>query len=184
VDLQTQQLDSRLALLRSQDAGAFTELVRGNEALVVGLCQALGLHGADLEDATAEAFAEVFNSLPGYQGRSKISTWVYRIAYRAIVRVRSEQRKVWHGELNEAATGDRSPSTVAIVEQRDNSRRLWAAVGQLEPRQAAAVELYYRRDCSIDEIAERLACPAGTIKTLLHRARAALRETLDGEMMR
>jgi RNA polymerase sigma factor (sigma-70 family) len=54
----------------------------------------------------------------------------------------------------------------------------------LEPRQATAVELYYRRGFSVHEIAERLECPAGTIKTLLHRARAALRTKLDGDMIR
>jgi RNA polymerase sigma-70 factor (ECF subfamily) len=174
---------AHIAALRGQDVAAFSDLVRGNEPLVVGLCQAMGLNGPDREDAAAEAFAEVYRSLPSYEGRSKVSTWVYRIAYRVVLRIRTERRRLRHAELNERTTADPSPSSAELVEERDNSQRIWAAVAQLEPRQAAAVELYYRRDCSVDEIAERLACPPGTIKTLLHRARATLKETLKGEVV-
>lgn len=174
--------EASLALLRRQDAAAFTELVRGNERFVVGLCKAMGLRGADVEDAAAKAFAEVYQSLPLYEGRSALSTWVYRIASRVIWRVRADRNKRCHADLNEATMAAESASTADRVQTRDRSRRLWAAVAKLEDRQATAVELYYRRDCSVDEIADRLNCPAGTVKTLLFRARAALREMLHGEL--
>jgi len=174
---------NQLALLRRQHAGAFAELVRENQIAIIGLSQAMGLRGADLEDAVAEAFAEVYLALPGYQGRSAVSTWVYRIAIRVIWRYRRNQRQQ-RRSLELQPSPVQSPSAAELAQTKDVGQVLWNAVSQLEPRQSAAVELYYRQGRSIDEIAERLECPPGTIKTLLHRARAALRKMLDGDMVR
>ena len=49
--------------LRGQDAQAFGELVRMHEPVIAGLCQSMGLFGADLEDAMAEAFAAIYRAV-------------------------------------------------------------------------------------------------------------------------
>ncbi|MFG3709372.1 sigma-70 family RNA polymerase sigma factor [Micromonospora sp. NPDC047730] len=54
-----------------------------------------------------------------------------------------------------------------------------AALRRIRPRQRAALFLRYYLDLPEREIAETLGCPAGTVKTLLHRGLAALREHLD-----
>ena len=61
------------------------------------------------------------------------------------------------------------------VETLETKERVWAAVAKLDPRQATAVELYYRREWPLEQIAATLECPVGTIKTLLFRAREQLR---------
>jgi RNA polymerase sigma factor (sigma-70 family) len=61
------------------------------------------------------------------------------------------------------------------------SARLVAAVAQLSDRQRQVVTLFYLQERSYDETAEMLAMPLGTVKTLLHRARAQLAQALgDG----
>lgn len=176
-----QTSEETLSLLRRQDAVAFGELVRSNEPLITSLCQAMGLRGPDLEDAAAEAFAAIYQALPGYEGRSSLSTWAYRIASRVIWRIRAQRSKHRHAELDDTRMLSAGMSPAQIVQEEQSGRRIWNAVADLEPRQATVVELYYRRDCSVDEIAEKMNCPPGTVKTLLHRARAALREALQDE---
>jgi RNA polymerase sigma-70 factor (ECF subfamily) len=60
----------------------------------------------------------------------------------------------------------------------EESLRIWAAIARLEPREAAAIQLYYREDWPLDEIAEALGCPVNTVKTLLFRGRERLRQRL------
>lgn len=150
-----------------------------HEPTVLGLCQSMGLRGPDLEDAAAEVFANVFRSLPTFQGRSALGTWVYRIAWRTIARARSRRRRDPEPLSTEPAGSDATP--LQRTEAAELHRRLWDAVGRLDSREAAAVELHYRRDWPVERVAQALDCPAGTVKTLLFRARGKLRAALGVE---
>src|SRR5207253_1721408 len=79
--------------LRRQEAGAFEQLVRQHQSVVAGLAQSLGLRGADLDDAAAEVFAQVYRSLPSFQARSALGTWVYQIAVRTLRRCRARSNR-------------------------------------------------------------------------------------------
>lgn len=162
-----------IAALRRQDAAAFTRLVREHEALVLGLCQSMGLRNADADDAAAEAFAAVYRALPNFESRSALTTWVYRIAARSILKVRRRRdANKTSGDVPEFA----AEATPDAAEAAETSEKVWLAVAALDPRQAMAVELFYRREWSVERIAEAMECPAGTVKTLLFRAREKLRD--------
>src|ERR1700722_6258341 len=107
-----------LTLLRQQHAAGFTELVRDQERAVAGLARSMGLSGADLEDAVAEAFGEVYRALPRFEGRSVLGTWVYQIAARAIWRVRESTRRGSHAELKDGLADRSQPSPPAEIEVR------------------------------------------------------------------
>jgi RNA polymerase sigma-70 factor (ECF subfamily) len=172
-------LEADLTLLRRQDAAAFSRLVKQHQGLVLGLCQSMGLSRADADDAAAEAFAAVYRALPGFGGRSQVGTWVYQIAFRTILKVRRRYRRgetVPLGEEDVAAVGGESVGPESLWQDAETARAIWAAVAGLEPRQAAAVELFYRREWPVERIAAALECPVGTVKTLLFRARARLKE--------
>ncbi len=170
--------DPDIALLLKQDAAAFARLVERHQGIVLGLAQAAGLKGADLDDAAAEAFAEVYRSLPRFEARSALSTWVHRIACRSIWRLATELKR----ERPRPLVGDRADPTartpdLVITETRENEL-VWESVAELEPRQASAIELHYRRELSVEEVAAILECPVGTVKTLLYRGREELKRRL------
>jgi RNA polymerase sigma-70 factor (ECF subfamily) len=77
---------------------------------------------------------------------------------RAIVRVRNRRSA---GDAHESPSAD-----------------LWRELRKLPARQAQALALFYVEDRSIADIAALLECPAGTVKALLHRGRAALASAL------
>jgi RNA polymerase sigma-70 factor (ECF subfamily) len=168
-----------LTALRRQEAGAFTQLVEAHQRLVVGLGQSMGLRGADLEDAAAEVFAAVYRALPKFEARSSLSTWVYQIACRTFWRLR--QRRDTHPTtaLDDGLVDAGQASPLDQAAAAEQQQMLWNAVAALEPRQAMAVELHYRRGFAVEEIAVVMECPEGTIKTLLFRARERLRQRLS-----
>jgi RNA polymerase sigma factor (sigma-70 family) len=164
--------------LRRRDPAAFARLVERNQPIVLGLCQSMGMRGADLDDAAAEVFANVFRALPSFQARSALGTWVYRIACRTIAKVRARNRRGAGAELPADQLDPNQPSPLENSENAETFRRLWDAVARLDDREATVIELYYRRDWSVERIAQMLECPKGTVKTLLFRAREKLRAKL------
>ena len=171
--------DAELPLLRVGDPAAFARLVKNHQGLILGLCQSMGLSGADADDAAAEAFAAVYRALPGFAARSQVGTWVYQIAFRTILKVRRRYRRRDTVPLavdDGGAAAGTSAGPEMLWQEAETARAIWAAVAALEPRQAAAVELYYRREWPLERIAAALECPVGTVKTLLFRARAKLKE--------
>lgn len=172
-------------LLRGQDPAAFAWLVERTRRVVLGLGQAVGLRGADLDDAAAEVYLAVYRALPAYEGRAAATTWAYPIAVRTLQRVGGKLRRNRPAAFDERAHAPpdapaRAPD--AAAERRERDERVWAAVADLEPRSAMAVELHYHRGLSVDDVAAALGCPAGTVKTLLYRAREALRPRLSGAL--
>lgn len=165
--------------LKAGDEEAFGLLVEAHERMVLSLAQSMGFSSADLDDAAAEVFAEVFQSLPAFAGRSKLRTWIYTIAFRRLCRLRTAHRSARHDavELEHVSALEDGPMSRAA--DAELYQRLWNAVRRLDARSAAAVELYYRQSLPLPEIAEALDCPVGTIKTLLFRARQTLRESAD-----
>jgi len=80
------------------------------------------------------------------------------------------------GEREVADTGVERPG--AVVETAETNEAVWKAVARLDPDQAIAVELFYRRGMGVEEVASVMEKPAGTVKTLLFRARERLRTLL------
>lgn len=173
-----------LQALKKGDAREFARLVERHQAVVLGLCQSLGLHGADRDDAAAEVFAAVFRSIGAFEGRSALGTWVYRIATRVIPKVRRRYRSRQAQQPDEMLADVKQASPAEASARNELHEQVWNAVAQLEERSAMVVEMHYRRGLSVEEIARVLQCPPGTVKTLLFRARARLKELLGrGEMM-
>jgi RNA polymerase sigma-70 factor (ECF subfamily) len=164
--------------LRRREPAAFERLIRRHEPVVLGLCQSMGMTGPDMDDAAAEVFANVLRALPNFEGRSSLATWVYRISCRTITKVRARMRKARGVELPAEQVDDDQRSPFEESESAELYQRLWSEVARLDDREAMAIELYYRRELSVEDVAASLECPTGTVKTLLFRARQKLRERL------
>jgi RNA polymerase sigma-70 factor (ECF subfamily) len=126
------------------------------------------------EDVTQEVFIKVWRALPRYDGRASMSTWIYTIARNAslsALRSRRPQSSLSDAEVMEAVEGvDPAPSADVGVDRAAILR----LVDQLPTRQRQVIMLFYMEEQSHEEVAAMLAMPVGTVKTLLHRARARL----------
>ncbi|MBX3703713.1 MAG: sigma-70 family RNA polymerase sigma factor [Steroidobacteraceae bacterium] len=154
---------------------AFERLVPAYRRRVYGLaCSILGDRAA-AEDLAQEVFVKLWQALPKYDGRAQLSTWIYAITRNAAVSaLRSRRRTV---SMSDPAVLQEAEGIAGEPVAGDDAA-LWRQVDALPDRQRQAVILYYQDERSVDEVAAMMGIPVNTVKTQLHRARAALAAAL------
>jgi RNA polymerase sigma-70 factor (ECF subfamily) len=155
---------------------AFELLLARYEHKVYRLCCGLLRNTTRAQDAAQESLVRIWKALASYDGRASLSTWIYTITRNRCLTALERQRDLdalsgeSDVELELAGAVDAAPD--------DQSTLLRELVGLLPERYRRTLTLYYFEERSVGEVAAMLAVPEGTIKTLLHRARAALMEQL------
>jgi RNA polymerase sigma-70 factor (ECF subfamily) len=160
---------------RDEALAAIVKALRGK---VFGLAYSFVRNRDAAEDVAQEVFIKVWRALPEYDGRAAVSTWTYAITRNAslsALRARRPQASLSDPEV--AAQADSTQEAPGEAAEMDgaNLRRL---VDQLPLKQRQVVTLFYMQEQSHEEVAAMLAMPVGTVKTLLHRARAKLSEAV------
>lgn len=161
-------------LLRGAAADrAFALVLDRYETKVYRLCCALLRDRTQAEDAAQESLIRIWKALPTYDQRASLSTWIYAITRNRCLSILERRREA--PSLSESdIAAEASGLAVAEHADEDACERLRELVDLLPERQRQTLVLYYYEERSVREVAERLAMPEGTVKTLLHRARAAL----------
>lgn len=159
---------------RTQEA--FEQLVPAYRRRVVGLAFSVLRDRAAAEDLAQEVFVKLWQALPRYDGRARLSTWIYAITRNAAISaLRSRRTAV---SMSDPAVFDEVQGREVAPEECRDDALLWRAVDALPDRQRQATVLYYQDERSVEEVAEMMGLPANTVKTHLHRARAALAAAL------
>ncbi|MEX2011642.1 MAG: RNA polymerase sigma factor [Chloroflexota bacterium] len=137
------------------------------------------LRDTDLaEDATQQALLAIWRDLPGLRDPTRFEAWSYRLLVRACYGEARRDRR-WAPNLALLPDNDRvlSDSSGLIVD-RDQLER---GFRRLSVDHRAVVVLHHYLDMSLDEIAEALGVPPGTVRSRLHHAMRALRAALDAD---
>ena len=162
---------------RRGDARAFTTLVRTHErSLHATACSILGA-GWDASDAVQDTFETAWTKLKSLREPTAFSAWLTRIL---VNRCNSALRKR-HGEVLIADPLEPMLSPAYDVVAPEATLDLLAALGRLDREHREVVALRYFRDLKIDEIAELLGCPAGTVKSRINRALTKLGSAMCDE---
>jgi RNA polymerase sigma-70 factor (ECF subfamily) len=134
-------------------------------------------------DCAQEAFIRAYRALHQYDPALPFGPWLYRITTNASLNY--VQR--WHAhetpveELPERPEEtEEGPEATAV--RREELADVVAAMADLSPAYRAALTLRHMQQLSYQEVADALGIPLGTVKTHLHRARAALKVRLAARM--
>jgi RNA polymerase sigma-70 factor, ECF subfamily len=170
-----------VALLRGgRQNEAFALLFERYEQLVYRLCRGL-MHGATADDAAQEAFVRIWRSLHSFDGSAALSTWIYTVARNScFTLLRGEGNRARRFESLDEDEGMEIAAEAAPEVDERAVLTVQDAVQALPERQRVVLQLFYWQDHSVDEVANMLGMPEGTVKTLLHRARQRLATQLSG----
>lgn len=148
------------------DAVALEAVVRELEPYVGRICAAICLDSG--EDATQEALMAIVRHLPSLRSPRALRAWARRIAVREALRLAQPGKAVPidPAELDVSAS---VPDGATHTEVR-------AVLATLAPHQRAVLVLRHLGQLTEAEMAEALGIEHGTVKSRLHRARAAFRE--------
>ena len=178
--------------VRGGNYEAFESLVNRYEGKIYRLAIRMLRNPQDAEDALQETFIQVFRGLPGFEGRSQFSTWLFRLATNVcLMRIRhrdTEPSKMlpledYLPKLEEGAApqmvdwADRPEDALLSKESRE---KMMEALDKLPPEYRAVFILRDIEGFSNAETGESLGISVAAVKSRLHRARIALRGMLSG----
>lgn len=178
VDTATRDRDIVVLLGAGFRERAFEQLMQRYEAKIYRLCVALMRNRMAAEDAAQESVVRIWRSLGRYDPRSPLSSWIYAITRNrcfSALQKAHEATSLANVDLTEAT---HSPAASAESDVNEQSQLLQELVSSLPAKLRQTLLLYYFQDRSVDEAALMLGVPAGTVKTHLFRARAAIAEEL------
>ncbi|CAM3660385.1 RNA polymerase sigma factor [Roseateles saccharophilus] len=134
--------------------------------------------GEQVEEVLNDTLLVVWQRADSFDGRSKLSTWVFGIAYRKALKALSRLDLPLEADVvNEPADPGPGPEQrLGLAQLRG---RLAGALAELSVEHRAVVELCYFHDMAYAEIAEVVGCPPETVKTRMFYARRRLRLLLD-----
>lgn len=178
----------------SGESEAFEALVQPHLGLFFnGILRILG-DTHDSQDALQDALIAIYRDLPAFQGRSKFSTWAYRICINAALmlrrsKVRRREDTLTDHQARYDATGhnldplaglDWSCEAEALVaaENQELRARLMSALDELPDAQRSVFILRDLEDWTSEQIAKHLAIAPDAVRQRLHRARLSIQAKL------
>src|SRR4051794_14925838 len=132
-----------------------------------------------IEEVVDETMMAVWQTAGNFQGASKLSTWIFAIAYRKAIKLRAR----WPDPVEDDARDERVSNDPSPDQQLHHARlhdALVAAMDQLSADHRAVVDLTYFHGLGYREIAEVMSCPVDTVKTRMFHARRRLKAVLSG----
>ena len=168
-------LVSRAALLG--DRKAFSQLVEAYQSPIRRFF--FNLTGGDEElskDLAQDTFIKAWLNINTFRATAKFSTWLYRIAYNTFYDY-SRARKTF---VDVETVRDH---IIADTPDNDFCMDFAQALKMLKEDERTAMLLFFMEDQTIDEISKIMNCPAGTIKSHLHRGKEKLAKYFKNSMI-
>lgn len=154
------------------DREAFAKLYTQFHPRLYGYLLRFLSNPAMVDEVLDDVMFVVWKDARKFRGRSKVSTWIFGIAYRkALTAIRSDRR--YQSGLDRGADLD----AVAGASSR-HEEWLRAGLRQLSPDHRQVLELTYYGGFSYEEISEIAGCPVNTVKTRMFHARRRLKVIL------
>ena len=167
-----------LGRVREGDRSAFNQLVLKYRNRVMGVAARMLGDRAEAEDLAQDVFVKVYRSLGKFHGDALFSTWLYRVTANSCLNHRKKRQREWRlkEELTdfEPLRADPPSNPHSLLENKQLRAQLERAMRALPEEQRMVLILRDVEGLSYEEIAECLGVELGTVRSRLHRARAAV----------
>jgi RNA polymerase sigma-70 factor (ECF subfamily) len=183
-DLRAWSEEQLIAAAKSGRRAPFGELCERHMKQILCVTRRIMRNREDAEDAVQDCLLNAFVHLKDFDGRSRFSTWLNRIAINAALAKLRKYRGAREVPMNDPSPSlepgpqrefrDDAPDPEESCLRRERRRIVKTAVSGLRPRARKVVDLLQLQEHSIRETAEILGISTGAVKTRMYHAKAAL----------
>jgi RNA polymerase sigma-70 factor (ECF subfamily) len=177
-----------LAAAKRGDSAAFEILCKQSADTVFHVARRMMRNNEDAEDVVQESFQLAFIHLKSFNGDSRFSTWLSRIAINAALMKLRKKHHLWNVSLDESAETEESSSRIDVEDQGLNPEQLYGqkerqrilseAMNELTPGMRKAIDLRELGERSTEETARIMGISAAAVKARVFHGRRKLRERL------
>lgn len=159
------------------DTQAFAVLVDCYKNLVFTLALRMLKNREEAEEVSQDTFIKIFKALPKFKGDSKLSTWVYKVAYNtSLDRIKKNSRHQNEVAIdsfteNQIKTLDNALEALETAEQQQT---IQDCLQELSSKDSFLLTLFYFEELSLEEISQIVNMETNTVKVNIHRARKRL----------
>ena len=167
--------------VRARDMHAFERLYRIYQPRLARFLFSLVQRPQLVEEVLNDTMMVVWDTAGNFRGGSKLSTWVFSIAYRKAMKAKMR----WPDPVEEQPFDPRVSNDPGPDEELEHQRlhdALMKAMNELSADHRAVVDLTYFHGLGYREIAEIMHCPVDTVKTRMFHARRRLKQAMSGQM--
>ena len=161
------------------DVRAFEALYRAYHPRVTRFLSLLTPRAPVVEEALNDTMLAVWRRAHTYNGQSKVSTWIFAIAYRTACKALRAQDLPVEDSADERASEAPGPERQSAA--RESQAALLRALAALSHEQRHVIVLTYFHELPYADIAQIMDCPVDTVKTRMFHGRRRLRALLAGE---
>ena len=172
---------SLVGRIAAGDRRAFEALYRAYFPRLARFLNRMTRSGSLIEEIVNDTLLVVWQKAATFDGSSKVSTWVFAIAYRRACKALNALDEPVDGGLDERE-GVVSDRPEWQFEQLRLAQAVDAAVATLPLAQRTAFQLTFYHDMGYTDIAEIMECPVNTVKTRLFHARKRLATLLEDQL--
>lgn len=181
-------INKRINEVLKGNQDSFEEIVTLFQHRLYHVCFRMLGNRQEAEDIAQEAFVRAYINIHTFDQKRKFSTWIFRIATNLCIDRIRKKKPDYYLDANVPGTEGltmysqiEAPGKLPEeeVERMEAQERIQYEISRLSDRYRSVIILRYIEELPLQEISDILELPLGTVKTRVHRGRAALRKQMD-----
>ena len=163
----------------AKNPAAFSQLIFLYKKRIVAVGRRFFYNQNDIDDFLQEVFIKIYENLDKFQGNSRFSTWITRIAYNTAINFKIRTKKsenLCEETQSNLVSNYETPEETQL--KKLTKEAINNAVKQLPENYKKCIELYFYNNMTYEEIAETTDIPLNTVKTYIFREKKELYQKL------
>ncbi len=164
------------------DHSAYAALVDKHKQLVFTIVVKIVRSREEAEEVSQDVFLKAFKALSSFKGDAKFSTWLYRIAYNAAISQSRKKKPVFSAiddEMIDNYTTDKISRSVNELNREEQIEAVNQVMEKLPEEENLLLILFYKKEKTIEEIAEITGYTKSNVKVKLYRIRKRMYDDLN-----
>jgi len=166
-------------VVAGQDTAAFGELIRRHQSQVRNFLRKLARDEALADDLAQDCFLHAWDRIHTYSGKGSFIGWLLKVAYTTFLQAKRKSKR--YREILEQAGHEPDSTAAAVRATPETELDLDTLLAALNEQERVIMILSYACGLSHREISEATGLPAGTVKSIIHRAKQRIRTQFEIE---